>query len=329
MPTYQKLKPGQTVKSPFVKGLPSVKNPPAIPALDRQHTRDYACGITTPKDKERFFKICKFIERNCSEFIAQAQASRKFLYRGETRDLGEYSMGHSRENRRPRDTDIKVQQVVDQLLSRQGFKALRGNSIFTISDIKQAYGYDLVYVIFPLNGFDYTWSHKFADWEIKEYELYGKNPILQQLTPLLKRMDNRVINAKQYASKWNSFALQLDILQDDLARQDYYGFNLSDIQVCLEKYKALVATNAKYNVVPAELLNKITILNKQLTSAKGLNMWSAQFCEAYKLDNNNLDQALKSGHEVYIRGQYVSIAVERVLGGTDLDSYLKAYFFRK
>jgi hypothetical protein len=51
----------------------------------------------------------------------------------------------------------EVQEMIDGWMKENGFKALRSNSFFVTGDYEQAMKYGNVYVIFPKDGFYYTW----------------------------------------------------------------------------------------------------------------------------------------------------------------------------
>jgi len=113
-------------------------------------------------------KIVEYIHKNCQEILMTYQQTNDCLYRGLSHDAGPIMIGKSNENREPVDTPKEIQNKVDSLLQGAGFKALRRNSIFCTSDIDRAEfftkrHFTQIYVIFPLDGFEYTWSSKIDD----------------------------------------------------------------------------------------------------------------------------------------------------------------------
>jgi hypothetical protein len=57
-----------------------------------------------------------------------------------------------------------VSAKIDARLKKQNFTALRSNSIFCTTNYGTASAYgDVVFVIFPINGFSYTWSPQIRD----------------------------------------------------------------------------------------------------------------------------------------------------------------------
>jgi len=143
MTTFPELNPGETTSFPRGQA-------PEIQAnLFSTYSR---------VDRNRLIQVCKFIEEHCSEFLASAKAANRFLYRGiKTYDSpSKIFLGSPRNDRRSRDTDPAVQLIVDEYLTLQGFKALRSNSIFCTGEEQNALTYGDPYIIFPINGFEYT-----------------------------------------------------------------------------------------------------------------------------------------------------------------------------
>lgn len=115
------------------------------------------------KKREYILKVLKFIDKHCSVFLKDIQRSQRFLYHGfkSTRNvkLDAYSfIGLPHIQRFPLDSPKCFQDLHDQILTDQNFKALRSNSLFCISDSLVAEYYGKVFIIFPINGFSYTWS---------------------------------------------------------------------------------------------------------------------------------------------------------------------------
>lgn len=117
----------------------------------------------TPSNTKEHSSYSRFLA-DCSESIVAMQEAKKFLYRG-LNLAEEYDVfkGRSRKNREAKDTSNKMQKAMDDLYMKAGFKALRSNSIFCSSEYNTAESYGDVYIIFPVNGFSFTWSPKIYD----------------------------------------------------------------------------------------------------------------------------------------------------------------------
>jgi hypothetical protein len=105
-------------------------------------------------------KIVETIKKNCSDSLSIFIENKSILYRGIKRQ-DTYFTGESPVNRIPVDTPKFLSFVIDDKLESCGFNALRSNSIFCTSNINHASAYSYtpnsLYVIFPINGFDYSY----------------------------------------------------------------------------------------------------------------------------------------------------------------------------
>jgi hypothetical protein len=142
-----------------------------------------------PGDKQEFVpsntnvsqSFSKFLA-NCSESVSEMKKANRFLYRGVNRPVSTIFVGASRGDRRNMGTPDDVQETLDDYLSGNDFSALRSNSIFCTGDRMDAGGYGDEYLIFPINGFNFTWNlkiHDFTLWleekEIWSFEEYLDN----------------------------------------------------------------------------------------------------------------------------------------------------------
>ncbi len=117
----------------------------------RPHPRDIR-DVYTPE------YIASYIKENCSEYLSVTLQANKFLYRGVTTTSTPVFVGRPRDKRTPTGQSESQQAILDMLLKASGFKALRSNSISCISDENVSEAFGIPYLIFPVNGFDYTWS---------------------------------------------------------------------------------------------------------------------------------------------------------------------------
>jgi hypothetical protein len=124
----------------------------------------------------------ELVATNCSDALNAMKQTRHFLYRGYMDAQSIAFKGASRNNRRPLSFDQDVAEKLDELFDYEGIAAKRSNSIFVSSDMDDATFYtnytpgtmggpkrhDNVYMIFPINGFNFSWARKtsdlFGDW---------------------------------------------------------------------------------------------------------------------------------------------------------------------
>jgi len=119
-------------------------------------------------------KVVNFIKTNCSDILKLYQRSGQYLYHGFKEKHQLLFLGNPRTDRKPRNSEPKFQEAIDNHLKDAGFKALRSNSIFCVPLRRRSSYYGSPYIIFPLNGFNYTWSDKFFDIYVcdKDIEIY-------------------------------------------------------------------------------------------------------------------------------------------------------------
>ena len=116
----------------------------------------------TPSPAE--YNYVNMVLRDCSDVIDVIKKTHFFLYRG----LGDANprdvfLGRTRVDRKPKDMHKKLHTAIDDILTQAGFNATRSNSIFVTGLKSHASAYGRLYMIFPLNGFDFTWSPLYAD----------------------------------------------------------------------------------------------------------------------------------------------------------------------
>lgn len=116
----------------------------------------------------------KLLNTNCSEIMAAYKAAEEILFRGSIESS--ISLREPNYPRLPKDSDPNIQQAADEYLKQLGFVAMRSNSMFATSDFHMAFAYTrytdkrpekkTLYMVFPFNGFDYTWSSQISDFYV-------------------------------------------------------------------------------------------------------------------------------------------------------------------
>jgi transcription antitermination factor NusG len=116
----------------------------------------------TPVKMENLFKA---LAKNCKQIIkVYKQLNRNnfdqeiFLYRG-IKSTEDALYGKPFENRKPKDSLTNLHDLVNNALKDSGFVATRENSTFVTGKRSQAAGYgDDLYIIFPVDGFEFTYT---------------------------------------------------------------------------------------------------------------------------------------------------------------------------
>lgn len=108
---------------------------------------------------EKTLRYFSYIELHCQQYLKGVVDAERFLFRGiGYKKQDDAFIGNPKEDREPKDSSPEAQRLVDGAISMLGGKALRGNSIFTSSSYSQAENYGQVYIIFPVDGFNFMWS---------------------------------------------------------------------------------------------------------------------------------------------------------------------------
>lgn len=112
--------------------------------------------IIDPNDK-----IINFIATHCSEYLAIKGPG--LLYRGMFDTVPLYFIGNPRTNRMPRGLAYRLHEKFIKCFKLVGFAASRNKTISCTTNYDEANNFGKPYIVFPLNGFKYTWSTKWAD----------------------------------------------------------------------------------------------------------------------------------------------------------------------
>lgn len=115
----------------------------------------------------------KILQKECSQILEIYNKSEGVLYRGSPTEKPSFFKAEIRQNRHPRDSSRIIQSFVEYVMKRLNIKARRNNSLFVTSRIEMAYEYTAdaaietdparLFVIFPTNGFNFTWAENASD----------------------------------------------------------------------------------------------------------------------------------------------------------------------
>ena len=139
---------------------------------------EIASGRKIDMSNEYFDEVRDRIKIECSDAYRAYQNTKTALYRGVKVNDGLFSgffklfkpkqdlniyLGKPRENRKPLGSDSYMQRAFDEVFQEKGFTALRSNSIFCTGSSGMAGDFGRTYIIFPKNGFSFTWSPSVKD----------------------------------------------------------------------------------------------------------------------------------------------------------------------
>ena len=260
--------------------------------MDQLKQRSYDLEDDFSKADLKYFSL---IEDVCSDFIADMKAAQKFLYRG-MRSSGKVVYGKPYENRKTMDTSSVVQEKFDSLLKSAGFKALRSNSIFASASKGQAGNYgDGLYIIFPRNGYECTWSLTKHDWIPKPEEVgISETPSIYPIVQLL--------------------AFVIDCLTRIYKNGNFYKYSSSDKYLgkitnskSIDKIIKLIETDKDIKAILANLKNAKTNIQKNkvldLESAKIIDVNLIQYQKFFK----DLDMMFMGFNDTYHKKTKIKI----------------------
>lgn len=260
-------------------------------------------------------KIIEYVRQHCSDIIGEMQATRKFLYRGIKRgELAPAFVGQSRQDRRPKDTANDVSAFFDKALASHGFKALRGNSIFVTSDYDHALSYgDTVYAIFPINGFQYTYTDS-SDLVIKKTELieYPKD-LIPATTKWLNDNEEKILADAESNSAspterrrlliWKEIRSHLNYLERLVVSMNKIESDRSSYFLLLHNLcRDLAKMAAESPVDPfVQKFRNFDVSDPDTWSMDGV-------IKNLNPKNTNIKKAMKAGREIFINGRYVALS---------------------
>jgi hypothetical protein len=222
----------------------------------------------------------KVIQKECSQAIAAYKQTGIVLLRGSGKAPAIFK-GKSWDQRRVRNSTKIGQDLFDAALKKLGITALRSNSIFTSSAVEQVSIYGKIYIIFPKNGFQFSWTKFDPDVVIDDPREIWNDKIIEKLENDINR----------YFTKTN----QLDGYYYDVAEElDHQG---------IEKF---------VNELKSKGYPKADLVTPE-------NLVDAKYVKSeYGPDNKNFVAAIQSGGEVLISGEYYAFLLSSFKGIVNL-----------
>lgn len=136
-------------------------------------------------------KIITELKQNCSYIWDLYQRYESYIYHGNKKVKNAFSRHTSPVSRKPVDTPKEIQFVIDQYLKEEhGFKALRSNSVFGSNDPGQAKNYGDLFVMFPVDGFNFTWYREAFDFTAIWKEMYSGTEEENLIAEYYEDLDN-------------------------------------------------------------------------------------------------------------------------------------------
>lgn len=233
----------------------------------------------TPIKMENLFKAlrknCKQIIKVYKELNKNTFTNKQFLYRG-IRSSSDALYGKPFDARNPKDSNYDLHELLNDAIKSGGFIARRDNATFVTGDRSQASGYGhSLYVIFPVDGFKFTWSRT-----EKDVVLGGETR--------QKMLDKQVlaeIRAKIAEAKKEHPGLALD--PDEVFRHGHnYDADIRRIQ---------------YAVEAGQLSKEVLVL------AEVDLITNESILDYFDFSDEDLFDAIVSKKEIYLTGAYYAV----------------------
>lgn len=274
---------------------------------------------------KKILKECTQIVKACADLssltsgLGGEHLQHTLLFRGMSYRGGNFIEGSSPVGRKPKDTAPLVHRQVNKIMKKYGFVARRDNSLFTTSKYSHASGYgNVVYMIFPKDGFHFTWSPEYADWYNNLFEHYKNLNVMlgtnyfQKLIPLLEKY--RIFELRRTGKEgihyWSDPAYNTIVSAQVDLRSILGGSKkyVSSTIAYLSGYQKLYSNNKKI-VADMEKAKKYLLnypkgfFSNVVVSPK----IEKELIRKLALDNKDLEGALGSGHEILVNGNYYGI----------------------
>jgi ribosomal protein L24/adenylate kinase family enzyme len=239
------------------------------------------------KDKKngfpaKFYNFMQGVSKQCSKIVQLYMSENgkfnsndaKVFYRG-IKSHDDALVGKPFNRRRPKDSDSNLSKIFNNRMAEAGFEARRDNSTFVTGNKMQADGYGQLYVIFPFDGFNFSWSKNVSDMVLGP-EFYKNLIDDEKIKPLIKYIENNKENLGKY------------------------GFDFYDL---LGTYRLNNTLKAAKSAISA---GDIPTDFEQLTKLENI-ITPESVVSGFQLDKTDLSGALRSKNEVNIRGEYYAI----------------------
>jgi hypothetical protein len=275
-------------------------------------------------DYERSFD--KFL-LDCSDSIAAMRQAKQLLYRGIKTKVPDIFVGIPRQDRSPLDTPKGHNEQINTLMSKAGFTAIRTNSIFCSGSVWETGMYGKNYIIFPKNGFDFTWSTKIDDLtrylslnrtNFSQYGFQAYSDTFQKyriagfnVTSYMRQIIHEVNNLP-YGSPERKGGEKLGGLIANT--QNYYKMDLQTNTYMFPSAKdakkiaaAVVAYNSMYKQnIGEKLMDHLPDYIQYATAMQNpqKNIHPKDVMQGMGYKSDDFTAALNSLHEILIKGEY-------------------------
>lgn len=246
-----------------------------------------------PKFQQALHQVAKTIQIECSDFLSAFISSDRLMYSGIRGVKARAFRASSPATRRSVGGDQSATHAFDQMLSQLGFEATRSNSIYTTSNIHLARNFGKLYVIIPKNSAKYTWSQVKTDNNMIILNSEDIEPFIQwpfskdAITTEIKIMRKQLGSSAKDSHQIREYLRILEDLLEPVLAVDKQDENF------IRQY---------YPKSPA-----IALLD-QLADTDSRTYDLKKFQKKFRMKKDRLVDALQSGNEILIHGEYYAFS---------------------
>jgi hypothetical protein len=241
------------------------------------------------------------IARDCHQYLSAVKTAGKWLFRGQ--NPGKIAYKATTSFRSPKTSDPILSNLFDQALMQLGFMALRKTSIFATSDFFHAKAYGAVYIVFPIDG-----ESQFTYTNQQDLELNHASQIPLKDSSYRQEMAAALIAwIRQWVKKYPDAQKQLNSMNPPFAslKPDW---SLEEIMEKVEEFCYYMEIPMPR--IPSYLTNWYEEDDLEDEDLEIADIDLKAFVDMYQPRQDHLEQALKTGVEVYISGEYYALKLD-------------------
>lgn len=254
-------------------------------------------------------QVVPIIQTRCSKYLPSLLKSQFFLYRGMGPNEHKNRLAfraNSRVNRIPTDSDVMAQRMFDKTLQELGYTALRSNSIFTSSNLDSAKAFGTAYLIFPTNDATFIWSKTKADIILKINRLEDCRETNMDLATASSLILDQIEELESSGELTNGEKLAIQYTKNTVNKQEISPNDVKHLISFLKQgyakkfndYEILDLLNSLYN---------FSLEEQHKVHMGKFNLDPFKFQDKYKITDKEFPEALNTGHEILINGEYIAV----------------------
>ena len=229
--------------------------------------------------------LLKGLKKNCKDVLQvykkliDTGQDMTFMYRGITKTSADALYGKPFEARKPKDSNAILHKILLDKMTEMGIKANRQNTTFMTGRYSQADGYGTVYIMFPVDGFDFSWSTKIGD--------------------LI--LDNDKFSSIVQSSSLSDFQ---DFLLDEKKKDEESGENkMPSMSVLLGLFRETYRFSYDYDYMK----QNENMFSKEIMDRLENIVTPSDIQGYFDFKDDNLFAAIESGKEICVTGPYYAV----------------------